>query len=410
MTHLVEDARRAVLGFFHADPDEYTVVFTPNCSGALRLVGEAYPFQQGGRYLLTWDNHNSVNGIREVARRQGAEVTYVPVHKPDMRLDHDEVLQALAGGGSELGLFAFPAQSNFSGVQHPLELVAEAQALGWDVLLDCAAFVPTNRLDLSVVTPDFVPLSFYKMFGYPTGVGALIVRRKALSRLRRPWFAGGTITIASVQGEGWHYLVRGEAGFEDGTVNYLNLPAVEIGLRFMESVGIDLIHERVGMLTGWLLESMLGLFHTNGAPQVEIFGPTSMVDRGGTVAFSFLDPAGKVLDYRHAEVLASGANISLRTGCFCNPGAGEIAHDISRDEIGRCFASREPVTYPQLYAMMQEGGKTASTFRISLGIASNFADVQRFLDFAQGLRDISVEEFARRPFAEMHEALVRDAT
>ncbi|MCB0146340.1 MAG: aminotransferase class V-fold PLP-dependent enzyme, partial [Caldilineaceae bacterium] len=104
-----------------------------------------------------------------------------------------------------------------------------AHARGWDVLLDCAAFAPTNRLDLRQVQPDFVPLSFYKIFGYPTGVGALLARRSTLAKLRRPWFAGGTITIASVQGDGWHSLIPGEAGFEDGTVNYLNLPAVEIG-------------------------------------------------------------------------------------------------------------------------------------------------------------------------------------
>jgi selenocysteine lyase/cysteine desulfurase len=193
-------------------------------------------------------------------------------------------------------------------------------------------------------------------------------------------------------------------------VNYLSLPAVEIGVRHIENVGIDLIHERVRLLTGWLLENMIGLRHSNGAPQVEIFGPTDLTDRGGTVAFSFLDPAGKALDYRHTEVLASEAGISLRTGCFCNPGAGEIAHEIMREEIGRCFVSEEAVTYPQLYAMMQESGKTASTFRVSLGIASNFADVQRFIEFARSLRDITAEEFARRPVAEMHEALIRDST
>jgi hypothetical protein len=43
-----------------------------------------------------------------------------------------------------------------------------------------------NRLDLSVVKPDFVPVSWYKPFGYPTGVGRLIARREALGRLRRP--------------------------------------------------------------------------------------------------------------------------------------------------------------------------------------------------------------------------------
>ncbi len=105
-------------------------------------------------------------------------------------------------------------------MQHPLELIARARSLGWDVLVDAAAFAPSNRLDLAAWRPDFVPLSFYKMFGYPTGIGALLARREALEKLQRPWYAGGTITISSVQGDGY-YLVPGEAGFEDGTVNYL---------------------------------------------------------------------------------------------------------------------------------------------------------------------------------------------
>ncbi len=45
------------------------------------------------------------------------------------------------------------------------------------MILDGAAFVPTSRLDLSAWTPDFVAISFYKMFGYPTGIGALLARR-----------------------------------------------------------------------------------------------------------------------------------------------------------------------------------------------------------------------------------------
>ncbi len=76
------------------------------------------------------------------------------------------------------------------------------------MLLDAAAFVPTNRLDLSVVKPDFVTVSFYKMFGYPTGVGCLLVRNSALPGLRRPWFAGGTVNFATVQGTGAHPVAR----------------------------------------------------------------------------------------------------------------------------------------------------------------------------------------------------------
>ncbi|MCA9982013.1 MAG: aminotransferase class V-fold PLP-dependent enzyme, partial [Anaerolineales bacterium] len=76
MTELVEQARQYVLHFFNASPDEYEVIFTPNASGALKLVGESYPFSPESHYLLTFDNHNSVLGIREFARQKGAKISY----------------------------------------------------------------------------------------------------------------------------------------------------------------------------------------------------------------------------------------------------------------------------------------------------------------------------------------------
>src|SRR5690606_16010385 len=89
-TELVEGAREYVLKFFNADPGEYLAIFTPNASGALKLVGESYPFPNG-RYLLTFDNHNSVNGIREFAHARGAEVTDIPVMLPDIRADASQL-------------------------------------------------------------------------------------------------------------------------------------------------------------------------------------------------------------------------------------------------------------------------------------------------------------------------------
>ena len=212
-------------------------------------------------------------------------------------------------------LFAYPAQSNFSGVQHPLEWVAWARERGWRVLLDCAAFAPTNRLDLAGVKPDFVPLSFYKMFGYPTGIGALIYRHEALRELRRPWFAGGTITVASVQGDGWHHLAPGHSGFEDGTVDYLNRPAVTIGLEHLASVGIDLIHERVMALTGWLVDRLAALAHTSGARLARV-RPTA--PGAAARSPSTCRPGCRTTSARSRRRQSVGH--PLRTGCFCNPG------------------------------------------------------------------------------------------
>lgn len=387
-TDLVERARACVLHYFRASAD-YLLVFTPNASGALKLAGEAFPFAPGGRFLASFDNHNSVNGIREFARTKGADVAYAPLTTPALRLDRPRLEAMLAEADpSQHNLFAFPAQSNFSGVKHPLDLVGAAAGRGWSVLLDAAAFVPANRLDLTAVQPDFVCLSFYKMFGYPTGVGALLVRRSAAARLRRPWFAGGTVNFASV-GARAHVLSAGEAGFEDGTLNYLGIPAVEIGLRYLESIGIETIAERVRCLTGWLLEQLLALRHDNGRPMVRIYGPATTEERGGTISLNLYDPHGHLLDYRRVEELAGAQAISLRTGCFCNPGAGEMAEGLTEQDMLAGYDLGDRASLPAFVKLMQERGsnKSAGAIRVSLGIASNFADAARFLDFVASFRN-----------------------
>ncbi len=374
MTALVERAREAALRFFGASPDEYVAIFTPNATGALRLVGEAYPFHPGDRFLLTFDNHNSVNGIREFARARGAETTYVPSEASDLRVDEQLLPRYLTEvGGEHHNLFAYPAQSNFSGVQHPLEWIEQAHAHGW-----AAAYVPTNGLDLSRWHPDFVALSFYKMFGWPSGVGCLLARREALAKLARPWFSGGTIVAAFVQRE-WYQSAPGAAHFEDGSVNFLNLPAVEIGLHLLGQIGIETIHARVEMLAISLLDALGSLRHANGAAAATIYGPRDFDRRGATIAFNFLHPDGRVVDERYVDRVARKHNISLRTGCFCNPGAGEVAFTISRETlVGGEFG--EAMTIDDYVEAI--GLPSGGAVRASLGLASNFADIHRFSAFA----------------------------
>jgi selenocysteine lyase/cysteine desulfurase len=386
-TALVEGARRAVLEWFGAAGD-YTAIFTANATGALKHVGESYPFGPSSRLLLTADNHNSVNGIRVFAQSAGAAIAYAPLTVPELRLDRAalDVLLSEAKPG-EANLFAFPAQSNFTGVKHPLELIAHAHDRGWDVLVDAAAYVSTNRLNLGEIQPDFVSVSFYKMFGYPTGVGCLLVRNRMLGKLRRPWFAGGTVNFATIGGRR-HILSPGEAGFEDGTLNYLAIAGVEIGLRHLASAGIDAIHTRVDCLTSWLLERLIAMRHSNGRPMVRIYGPLTTTMRGGIVTMNFYDPDGHLLDYRRVEELAGLRGISFRTGCFCNPGPGEAAEGITDADIAAALARNADLTLPLFLQMMaHEGGKSAGAIRVSFGIASNFADAQRFVEFAASLCD-----------------------
>ena len=142
--------RRAtcVLRHFGVSSATHDVCFTANTTAAIKLVAEGFAFSPARSLLLSQDNHNSVNGLREFASRAGSAVRYVAL---DDELRLVDPVDALREHGGQAGLFAFPAQSNFSGVLHPLALVAEARAHGWRVLLDAASFVPTHPLDLSGV-------------------------------------------------------------------------------------------------------------------------------------------------------------------------------------------------------------------------------------------------------------------
>jgi selenocysteine lyase/cysteine desulfurase len=383
-TRLIEHARSRVLEFLDASPDVYTVCFTANTSAAIKLVAESYAFGPRVPLVLAADNHNSMNGVREYARRRGAAVHVLPL---DGELLLDDPVHAMKGAlngnrGSSAPLLGLPAQSNFSGVKHPLDLVETAQSMGFAVLLDAAAFLPASPLSLSDVPADFVAFSAYKMLGHPTGVGALVARRDSLSRLERPWFAGGTVEYASVQ-NGTHLLRSGAEGFEDGTPAFLDIAAVADGLDYLDSVGTLRIQQHVRELTGHLVESLESLSHYSGSPVVRLYGPRSLDVRGGTVAFNVLDPRGMPVPFDDVVDRARDEGVSLRGGCFCNPGASEAAVGFRKDATAECLRSvaSDGFSVRKLSECLGPGIAVGAV-RASVGIATNTRDIDRAVGVA----------------------------
>ena len=373
-TKEVEQARAKVLEFFNAS-DDYVCIFTANASAALKIVGECYPFSDDGTFLLTADNHNSVNGIREYCAGRGGTFHYAPI-KQNLTLDAGNLKQMLCSLEGRNKLFAFPAQSNVSGVRHKLKWVRRAQHQGWDVLLDAAAFVPTSPLSLSKIQPQFVSVSFYKIFGYPTGIGALLVRKDALDKLDKPWYAGGNITLSSV-GAADRFFHSDHQRFEDGTVNYLDVPAVGQGLEFISVIGMERLKERVDALAGMLYQKLSQMRHNNGAPLVRILGPQDRRLCGGTVAFNVLDRNGVVIPVQTVEDEAASRGVSLRTGCFCNPGVDEANHSISNDTLKAYFEEKAHGDYFDFMTFSQQ---TRGAVRVSVGVATNRTDIEALLD------------------------------
>lgn len=392
-TKLVEEARQKIRDFFNAE--DYYCIFTSNASGALKIVGECYPFEDNGHYLMTSDNHNSVNGIREYCKSKGSDFTYSPIRQEDLRIDKDRLMENLSSFQDKTNrLFGYPAQSNVSGVKHDWEWVKIAKDKGWDVLLDAAAFVPTCKLDLKEVQPDFVSVSFYKIFGFPTGIGCLLVKKDSFHKLKKHWFAGGTVDYVSVK-ESNHLLIANHERFENGTLNYLDIPAITLGLNFIESIGIENIRKRVMDLTGLFIQEMNKLKHDNGTPIVRMFGPLNTEKRGGTVILNFQDVNGTTFPFDWIESQANERLISIRSGCFCNPGIDETNHCISNEEMAQYYTSRKMKDFDSstnfLKYMSDQIGRMRGATRVSFGIATTTKDIETFINFVSQLKNKSTD-------------------
>lgn len=191
---LVDQVRYKVLSHFNTTTDEYSVAFTSGATASLKLVAETFDFGANGSFVYLRDNHTSVLGMREVVRTKQIKC----LERSDLLND------CIFDGVMENTLFTFPAQCNFNGFKYPLELINRLQGKSNFVCLDAASFVGTNHLDLAKYRPDFVCISFYKIFGYPSGLGALLVSKRAEPMLRKQYYGGGTVKISFSDDSGWH--------------------------------------------------------------------------------------------------------------------------------------------------------------------------------------------------------------
>lgn len=68
----------------------------------------------------------------------------------------------------------------------------------WKIGLDASALAATSELNISEFQPDFFIISLYKIFGYPTGIAALIICNEvAEACLTKHYFGGGSINYVT---------------------------------------------------------------------------------------------------------------------------------------------------------------------------------------------------------------------
>ncbi|XP_033624449.1 molybdenum cofactor sulfurase-like [Asterias rubens] len=360
-----------------------------------------------GLFCYLMDNHTSVVGMREIARMKGADVqcvAYQDIQKvfknsPDQTSKLPEPAKASddAQNSSCLQdkqksrncLFAYPAQSNFSGAKYHL-VDADFESLPfssvgldrWAVLLDAASLVGTSPLNLGQCKADFVSISFYKIFGFPTGIGALIVRNDAARLLHKTYFGGGTVQAYLARSQ-FHAPKQSISDrFEDGTLPFLDIIALKHGFDTLERLAgsMSTISDHTFCLARYVHHRLVSYQHSNSAAVAKLYcrgNFESSYDQGPIVNFNLLRSTGDYVGYAQVERLASLHGIHLRTGCFCNTGACQEHVGLKDEEIIVNFQAGH-VCGDEMDLI---NGRPTGSVRISFGYMSTLADAETFLNF-----------------------------
>uniref|UniRef100_A0A674MDZ3 Molybdenum cofactor sulfurase n=1 Tax=Takifugu rubripes TaxID=31033 RepID=A0A674MDZ3_TAKRU len=419
LTHdTLERVRYRILQHFNTTPEEYSVIFTSGSTAALKVVAESFPWrapsdrEAGSYFSYLTDNHTSVVGIRGKTFSQG--VVTLPVSPQAL----EDRAKDKAQGDDDIcqtpHLFCYPAQSNFSGWKYPLNYVTGIQGRclypacdhpgRWFVLLDAASHISCSPLDLHNCPADFVPISFYKLFGFPTGLGALLVHNNAASMLKKAYFGGGT-AAAYLSGEDYYiHATNISDRFEDGTVAFLDIIAINHAFDALYRItgGMHCIQQHTFGLARYTYMLLSSLCHGNKRPVAQMYTQgqfESPSTQGAILNFNLVDSHGQIIGYSKVERMASLYNIHLRTGCFCNTGACQYFLGITDQQMKRnaghvCGDSIDLVN-----------GQPTGSVRVSFGYMSTFEDCQKFLNFV-------LECFVEKPVTLNHVKLekLRTAT
>lgn len=398
----VENVRSRVLKFFEADSNKFDLVFVANATAATKLVADAfrdYNHDLAAKRLPNFfyhyhrDCHTSLVGVRELATQSHCFESDKAVEKW-LAGQHNSCTACPQVNDRSINLFAYPSQSNMNGRRLPsdwpgrIRRSTHPEHRSCFTLLDASAQVSTAQLDLSdhENAPDFIALSFYKIFGLPD-LGCLLVRKEAGHILQgRKYFGGGTVSMVIVLDNDWYARKDGalHEQLEDGTLAFHNIIALDSALDVHEKIygSMDRISRHTCALVKIMYDELLSLRHRSGVAVCVIYkdkGSTygDSKTQGPTIAFNVQDSRGNWIGKTDFERLAIAHNIQLRTGGLCNSGGIATSLDLSAGELRSNYA--EGMRCGNDIDVMN--GKPTGVIRVSLGAMSTLRDVETLIGF-----------------------------
>lgn len=374
---LVEETRCKILNIFHADPAEYDIVFTLNATHAIKIAGSLVrdAAKNAFNYYYNINCHTSLIGLRALAAKYST-FDDISSFKP---IEHKEGEKL-----PKLNLVSWTGQSNFNGQKFPLSWCKQfrGQLDNCYTLFDASALATSDPPDLSDSrnSPDFVVLSFYKIFGLPD-IGALILKRSTAQKLvdKRVYFGGGTIEALTVEEPFCRRSSQLHQSLEDGTIPIHAI--LELSLAIDSHLQIYGSFENVHMHTDKIREYAVSKlkqlkFESTGGKMLQIYDWPG-AQHGPVIAFSLLSSSGEPVGYYGFGKLASARDISLRTGTLCNIGGVQKFLDRTNEEIKADYEKGHRCG--DILDIID--GKPTGVIRVSFGAMTMISEIDTLISF-----------------------------
>jgi cysteine desulfurase / selenocysteine lyase len=298
----VEEARERIAKFFHAKPE--AVVFTKNCTEAINLVANAFPFENGDVVLTTDKEHNS--DLIPWLRLQKKWLIKHDVINSDPKniFSTDELIKKLNQYKGKIKLVSIVYTSNLDGVTNPVkDIIRICHKHKVKVLLDCAQAALHHEINIKKLDADFIAVSSHKILG-PNGVGALISTKENLEMLDQFLVGGETVQDSSYDD---FVIEKIPERFEAGLQNYPGIIGFGEAIKYLEKIGTKYVQEQLIKLNS---VATAGLSEIKN---VKILGPINASKRSGIISFVI---EGKKV-HEVSLLLNNMHNIMVRSGAHC---------------------------------------------------------------------------------------------
>jgi cysteine desulfurase / selenocysteine lyase len=297
-----DSAREKIANFFGAKKE--AVVFTKNCTEAINLVANSFPFENGDVVLTTDKEHNS-NLIPWLRKVKKWHIKHDIIESgPKNEFSMDNFVKKINDHKGKVKIVSVVYTSNLDGVTNPVrDVIRLAHRHGAKVLLDCAQAAQHQEINIKKLGADYIAVSSHKLLG-PNGVGALISTKENLELLNQFLVGGETV-------EDSHYddfvPAKIPEKFEAGLQNYPGIMGFGAAIEYLEKVGIKNIHKHVVRLNEIASSGLLGI------EGVVILGPKEAEKRSGILSFAIKDKN----IHEMSLLLNNTHNIMVRSGLHC---------------------------------------------------------------------------------------------